>query len=256
MEKMEKEGMEVNLKRLFFVLLYRAWIIILVGVLCGTLAFGYAWFMIEPTYFAATQLYVNNNYVGSPGFSSSQLAAAQTLAETYMVILKSRNVLEEVAEKTELGYSYGKLRSMIKAASVNGTEVFEVVVTGTDYKHVAKIANAIAEVLPNKITSVVEGSSVRVVDYAVENPNPVGPSYWNYLILGGLAGALLAMVAVTVSDLLDTTINSEEQLQQVYEKYPLLAVIPDAEGSKPGYGKGYYRGNYEADRKPGSADKR
>lgn len=255
MEKNERESIEIDLKRLLFVLWQRAWIICLVGVLCAVMAFGYAWFFITPTYSASTQLYVNNNYVDSPGFSSSQLMAAQDLAETYMVILESRNVLDVVAQKTDLGYTYGQLKSMVSAASVNETEVFEVRVVGADYKHVALIANAIAEVLPDKIAAVVEGSSVRVVDYAVENPNPVGPSYQRYLLLGAAVGILLSAGVAVISDILDTTINSEDYLGQVYGKYPLLAVIPDSENSKAGYGKGYYKGNYELEQKRRPAGK-
>ena len=254
MERNEKEGVEIDLKRLFLVLLQRAWLIGLVGVLCAALAFCYAWFFVTPTYSASTQLYVNNNYVDSPGFSSSQLMAAQDLAETYMVILESRNVLDVVASRTNLGYTYRQLKSMISASAVNETEVFQVTVTGYDYQHVAIIANAIAQVLPDKIAAVVEGSSVRVVDYAVENPSPVGPSYSRYLLLGAVVGIVLSAAAVVLLDITDTTIISEDHLSQVYGKYPLLAVIPDSENSRAG-GKGYYKGNYESVQKTPPAGK-
>lgn len=255
MKKDEKDGVEIDLKRLFLALWQRIWLIGLVGVLCAVLAFGYAWFFITPTYSASTQLYVNNNYVDSPGFSSSQLMAAQDLAETYMVILESRSVLDVVANKTDLGYNYRQLKAMISASAVNETEVFQVTVTGYDYKHVALIANAIAEVLPERISAVVEGSSVRVVDYALENPNPVGPSYSHWLILGAIAGVVFMAAVVVFLDVIDTTITSEDYLSQVHNKYPLLAVIPDSEYTKNGYGKGYYRGNYESASKAHPAGK-
>lgn len=255
MENIEKEGLEIDLKQLLTVLWQRAWLICLVGVLCAAVTFCYAWFFITPTYSASTQLYVNNNYVDSPGFSSSQLSAAQELAETYMVILESRSVLVMVAEKAGLNYSYGQLKSMISAQSVNGTEVFEVTVTCTDYKHAALIANSIAAVLPDKIASVVEGSSVRVVDYAVENPYPVGPSYQRYLLLGAAVGILLTAVVVAISGILDTTISSEDYLYQVYSQYPLLVVIPSSEYGKSSYSKGYYKGNYESEQRHRPAGK-
>lgn len=239
MEKNERE-IEIDLKRLLLVLWSRAWVIVLISVLFAAVAFSYAWFFITPTYSASAQLYVNNNYVDSPGFSSSQIAAAQDLADTYMVILESRNVLGDVAKVTELGYSYGQLKGMVSAAAVNETEVFQVTVTCTNYKHAAVIANAIADVLPDKIAAVVEGSSVRVVDRAVENPNPVGPSYQRYLILGAVVGAVFSIAVIILADLMDTTINSEDYLAQVYGKIPLLAVVPGGEGSKSGYYKGYY----------------
>lgn len=248
-EKEYKEGIQIDLKRVLFALLHNAWIAIIVAVVFGMIAAGYAWFFISPTYSASTQLYVNNNYVDSPGFSSAQLGAAKDLAETYMVILESRNVLDVVAEKTQLGYSYGQLKSMISASSVNETEVFEVRVVSGNYKHAAIIANAIADVLPEKITAVVEGSSVRVVDYAVENPSPMGPSYRKYFLTGLLVGAMLSFGIIVVVDVADTTISTVDYLSQAYSKIPLLAVIPGAESSKGGYYKGYYKGYYEMEKK-------
>ena len=250
MDNNEKQVIEVDLKRLFQALWRRIWAILLVGAICAALAFGYAYFFIVPTYSASVQMYVNNNYVDSPGFSSSQIAAAQDLADTYMVILESRNVLGDVIEETGLNYTYAQLRSMVSAYAVNETEVFEVRVTSTNYKHATIIANAIADILPAKIAAVVEGSSVRVVDRAVENPNPVGPNYRRYLFMGAAVGAVLSAAFVIVMNLMDTSISSEEFLAQVHGKYPLLAVIPDSHGSQSGSYKGYknYKGYYEMEK--------
>jgi len=238
MEK--REVIEVNLKRIFYVLWKRLWMILLVGVVLGTIALSYALFFITPTYSAKAQLYVNNNYVGSPGFSSSQISAAQSLADTYMVIMVSHNVLDDVAQRTGLGYSYAQIRSMVSATSINETEVFEVRVTCANYKHAAIIANAIADVLPDKIAAVVEGSSVRVVDRAIENPNPVGPNHQRYLALGFTLVAFLTAMVIVVVDVMDKSISSEEYLRQAYANVPLLAVIPFNDGDKAGYHKGYY----------------
>lgn len=250
MEHKEKEGVEIDLKRLFLAVLYRWWIILLATIVCGTAAFCYAWFGMAPVYASNVQLFVNNNYVDSPGYSSAQLTAAKDLAATYMVILESRNVLEEVAERTGNKYTYGQLKSMVSASAINETEVFKVQVAGGNYKDVAVIANCIADVLPAKITAIVEGSSVRVIDYAEENPNPVGPSYEKYLLLGAAIGMVLSVALVIIVDLTDTSIKSEEYLIQVYGKFPLLAVIPDSESTGSGYKKGYYRysrGYYETE---------
>ncbi len=248
-----REHLEIDLKRMLLVLWSNLWIILLVSVLLGSMAFGYAWFFKTPTYSASTQMYVNNNYPDSPGFSSSQLTAAQELASTYIVIMRSRPVLDTVAEKTKLGYSYGQLKSMISANTVDDTEIFKITVTCTNYQHAAIIANAIAEVLPEKLPAVVDVASVRVVEYAVENPNPNGPDYNKYALLGAVMGCVLSAAVIVVLELMDTTINSEEYLANVYKSYPLLAVIPGAESSKTGYKgyyKGYYKGNYETRPQP------
>ena len=249
MEK-NKDNIEIDLKRILWALWSRVWIVLLAGIVCGAAVFSYAYFLITPTYASSVTIYVNNTYLdNNQGFSSSQLTAAQDLADTYMVILKSRSVLDKVAEQTNLGYSGKTLGKMIEAQAINETEVFEVEVTCADYKHAAIIANAIADVLPGRIAEVVEGSSVKVVDYAEENPVAVGPSYKKFAVLGAAVGILLSAVVAILMDITDTTIVSEEYLSNVYPKTPLLAVISGTGNGKSGYRKnyrGYYRGYYQA----------
>ena len=246
----KKETVELDLRRLLRALWQRAWLILLCGILCGSIAFGYAWFFLSPTYAANIKIYVNNQYGESPGFSSSQMAAAQELAYTYMVIMESQKVLDAVIEKTDVPYSFHQLQKMITAESINATEVFQVSVVSYDYKHATQIANGIAAVLPEQLPAIVDGSSVRVVEYAEENPTPIGPNYRTYLALGAIFGMVLAAAVVIAITLLDTTIDNEEYLTQAYSTVPLLAVIPGAEGSKYGGYKGYgYKGYYESEQK-------
>lgn len=239
-----QEGMAVDLRQVAKALFKRAWLIGIVAVLTGALLLSVAVFLKTPTYAANVQLYVNNNESNSI-ISASQVAAAQALADTYLVILESRSVLGEVQQQTKLPYSYGELRQMIDGVSVNSTEVIQVTVTCENYIHAAQIANAIADVMPDKISGVIQGSSVRVIDYAVEDPNPVGPNYLAWLIIGASAGMLLSAVFVIVSDLLDTSIHSEDYLAEAYGYIPLLAVVPNIQNDRNG-GKGYYESKMTA----------
>lgn len=248
---MEKnmENIEFNLKQALLALWSRAWIVVLAGVILAAATFSYAYFMIAPTYSSSVKIYVNNKFAESEGYSPSQLTAAKNLADTYMVILKSRSVLDKVSERTGLDYSSGALSQMITAHSINDTEVFEVVVTCTDYKHAAAIASAVVEVLPARISEVVDGSSVQVVDDVVENPNPVGPSYQKYAMLGAALGVFLSAALIIWVDLADMTITSVDYLTQTYSQYPLLAIIPGTDNPKPNYHRGYYRGYYQSEPK-------
>ena len=254
--KINRESMETDIMQTVLYVLQRIWIVLLSGAVLAASFLGYAWFGIAPTYSASTQFYVNNTYDGTSGFSSSQMAAALELANTYMVILQSRDVLNVVAERSGLHYSGEQLKGMISTASVNSTEVFEVTVTCTDYKHAAILANTISDVFPEALTSVVDVSSVRVVEYAIEEPDPVGPSYVSYFLIGGVAGVFLAVAVLVLIRRLDTTIRTEEYLAFAYERYPVLAVIPGAQNPKGSYYKGYYESQQKQPaRKNGGARK-
>ena len=207
-----RENLEIDLKRMLVVLWSNLWIILLVTALVAGMAFGYAWFFITPTYSASTQMYVNNNYPDSPGYSASQLTAAQELTDTYIVIMRSRPVLDAVAEKTKLNYSYGQLRGMISAGTDNNTEIFEVTVTCTNYQHAAIIANAIADAAPAEVLRLVEAGKITVVNLPKVPTSPYTPDVANNVSGGFILGLLLSCAVVIAIAMLDTTVWHEEDL--------------------------------------------
>ena len=244
MEHNEKEwGIELDIGRIFTVLWRRIWAILLAGVLAATFAFGFAWFFVSPVYESSAKIYVRNVYDGNNGaYSQAQIDGAQALARTYMVILDSRPIWEQVQQKTGLQYTQKQLRGMVAAQSLNETEVFRVVVRAYDYKHAAAIATALTEVLPEALSNIVEGGSVRVVEHPEENPEPISPSYPKYILWGAAIGIFLSTAIIILLDVMDNYIATEAYLTSKYEEIPLLAVIPCDETGKGSYyrGKGYY----------------
>ncbi len=247
------DEIEIDLWELTKALLKKWWLILLAGITCAALAFGYTLLMITPLYQSSALLYVNNSdiSVGSTSFSisSSDLSAAQKLVDTYVVILKSRTSLNEVIREAELDYTYEELREKISAAAVNSTEVFEITVTDKDPELAEKIANTIARILPDKIADIVVGSDVRIVDYAVVPSHRFSPSYTKNTAIGAILGIVLSGAVIIGVYLLDENIRSEEYLTQTYPDIPLLAVIPDM--SVKSQRAGYY--GYQA---PSTAKKK
>ena len=234
------DEIEIDLRKLFLVLWNRIWIIALAGIATAILAYEYTYFNVTPLYRSDVTLYVNNININSDatGFSSTQLQAVQGLASTYMVILESRSVMEAVAQRTGLPYTTAQLQSMVSASSVDDTEVFRVNVVNPDPETAATIANAIANILPGKISQIVEGSSVRVVDYAKAATSPSSPNYKKNTMIGLMIGVAISVGLIVLLELLNESITSEEYLTRVYPNIPLLAVIPDSMSSR---GSKYYK---------------
>ncbi|MDD3228840.1 MAG: Wzz/FepE/Etk N-terminal domain-containing protein [Oscillospiraceae bacterium] len=244
---MNDEILEINLTQIFKALWHRLWAIILAAVIAGGALFSYAAFFVTPLYEAQALLYVNNSSfsLGSTSFSisSSELTAAQSLVDTYIVILKTRTTLNEVIEKAGVDYSYEELSEMIASEPVNNTEVFSIKVTSDSPQEAESIANTIAEILPNKIADIVDGSSVRVVDYAVVPAEKASPNITLFTAIGVLIGIVLACMLIIIREMMDTQIHSEDYLIQTY-KLPVLAVIPDLfDSNSAGYYAAYESSN-------------
>ena len=231
----DKEYLEIDLLRLVRAIWHRAWAIVLAMLLCGAAGFVRSAYLTTPLYEAVALLYVNNSSfsVGSTSFSisTSELTAAQSLVETYIVILETRTTLEDVIEKAELTYSYDELLEMIDAQAVNNTEIFSVTVTSENPQEAELIANTIAQILPDKISNVVDGSSVRVVDRAVVPSRQSFPNITMYTAIGVLLGLIISCFVIVFLELLDDQIHDEDYLIQTYQ-LPVLAIIPELLSNK------------------------
>ena len=227
----EREYRTIDLLKLADGLLRRAWMIALSIILCGLFAFLHAVFLITPMYESQILFYVNNSSISlgntSVSISPSEISAAKSLVDTYIVILETRMTLNDVISVGGIDRTYSELKRMIEAGALNDTEVFSVSVTSDNPREAEHIANTIGTVLPDKIANIVEGSSVRIVDYAVVPSRQKSPDIGRNTMLGLLIGLVLSCAVITVIEVMDDQIHSEEYLIQNYGQIPLLSVIPD-----------------------------
>ena len=240
-------------------------LIILVAVLFGSAVFGYTAFLVKPEYRATASMYVNNSTfnLGATNFSVSagDLSASNYLVSVYLYILESRTTLEEVIQKAGLTYTPGELMKMISTKSVEKTGAFEVSVTSTNPAEVELIANSIAQVLPERIAEIVDGTTVRIVDYAIIPSRRSGPNIIKNTIIGVLLGGFLSAAVVAVKFLLNDTskmmIQSVDDLRNMYPDMMVLATIPDMRLSekKNGYYSTYYA-KEESSKKEGARNGR
>ena len=233
--RLERPNDTIDLLRLAKALWRRAWAIVLALILGAGLAYAYTIFMITPLYQANALMYVNNSdfSVGNTKVSitSSDISAAQSLVDTYVIIMSARPTLEEVIEKAGVSYSYEELREMVSASAVNGTEIFQITVTSPNPEEATLLVNTIATVLPDNISSVIEGCSVRIVENAVVSTVPVSPDVRKNITIGGLAAVVLCCAILVLLELLNDKICDEDDLRQVSD-LPILAGIPELLGSK------------------------
>lgn len=239
----KNEDLEIDLQRLFTALLRKIWIIVLASVVGALLAFGVAQWLITPMYESTAMFYVNNGSLSVGGaslnLSSSDLSVSKSLVDSYIVILNTRETLNDVADYAEVDHTYAELKEMISASAVNSTEIFQVVVTSPDPQEAEDIANAISYILPRRISKIVEGTSAEIVDHAVLPVKASSPNKILSVELGFLLGLVFSVGAICLYEIFNITIRSAEDVEQCCS-HPVLAQVPDMNGpSKGGYRYGY-----------------
>ncbi len=234
---------ELNLKRLAEIIFKHISMIIAITLLSGILSFFYSETMIAPEYESSVTVYINNKKSEDRSqILTSDIAASQMLVNTYVVIIKSDTVLNQVAERLEqegvYGYHANLMREKITASAVDNTEILEITVRDTDKKNTFMIANVIAEVAPDIIKDYIEASSVKVVDYAVEGKK-IAPNIQNNMIIGLALGLILSCAFVILKEIFDMRIKKEDELEQWF-KLPILGVVPDISNASLTNRTGYY----------------
>ncbi len=241
----KNEALEIDLLQLLRALWKNKVLIIIVAVIFAASFFVYSAFIATPMYEAESLIYINASaatVTQTPvKITTSDITASETLVDLYIVILKTRLTLEEVISEADLDITYKQLSRMISAEAVNGTQVFSVTVEDSDPRRAQLIANTIANILPDKIEEVIEGSSTRVVDYAIVPTSKSSPSVSKYTAIGLLLGIVISGGIIVLREILDNLVHGEEYLIETYG-LPVLAVIPDMMSKS---GSSYY--SYGAD---------
>ena len=224
---------QIDLLKLAKALWHRAWIIVLTTVVGAAVALAYTVLLVVPQYEATTMLYINSSTVsvGATAISLSDIDASAKLVSRYSALLKSRKVLEQVIKDENLSYEYKDLQKMVTLTAVDSTEVINISVKTPDPEEAARIANCIADLMPDVASDIIAGSSVKIVDKAVVPDKPCAPSQKRNAAKGGLLGLVLSCGILTLLFLLDDTIHDEEEYLDEFE-LPLLATIPDLKKTK------------------------
>ena len=113
------------------------------------------------------------------------------------------------------------------------------------------------KVVPVQIEGIIEGSSVKTVDEAVEGKQ-LSSGITTKSLLGAAIGLLLSAIFFFVYDaIINDTLQSDEWMADAFkDEIPLLAVIPDVNyaGGK-GYRRyKYYRHSYYESKTEGGAE--
>ncbi len=242
-----RQPQEIDLVKLALVLIRKLWLIILVTVLFALIAFGYTKYFVSPEYESVSKLYVFNSTEKSTTgqVSSSDISTSKILVNTYIVILESNSVLDQVCttiteHQGQEGFEYlgseaytpERIKKMLSASSINNTESFQIVVTATDPYCAKFINDAILYFLPDEIIRVVKAGAVEIIDTATLPVKPSSPSIVKNTALGGLLGFVFICAVIVVFSLLDTRIHSEDDITEEFKDTPIIGVIPVFRGGR------------------------
>lgn len=187
---MNEQELEASLWMLLRVLLQKSGLLLLATLFGICAAVGGTFLLVTPQYESTVTLYVQ------------ETLSSRDLADSFDVIVKMRESLMEVIRETGIGSNHTQLRKRIRVSAVKQTDFFEVTVESADPYEAELIADVIGQILPQQISEIMEGTSVKVVGEAVAPEEPSSPSYSSTAVLGAIIGMMLMVSWITVQELL------------------------------------------------------
>lgn len=221
----------ISLKEIFEVIKKRFSLILFFIIVSALIAAIVSYFILTPTYESTSQFIVNQEREDpSAEFSTSDIRTNVELINTYEVIIKSRAILEDVVEEMNLPYSVGTLADNIEVTSEEDSQVVNVTVSDPDPVLATDIANVTVSIFQEQVPDLMSVDNVNILSEAqlAANPEPVSPkpalNIAIAIVLGGMIGIGLAFLL----EYLDTTITTEEDLEQHLD-IPVLGTIAHIE---------------------------
>lgn len=206
-------------------LLRKKWYLVVVFplVFAGATA-GYCWGFMSNDYTSDVSLYVltKTDNSSSSGVTSSDTAASQQLANDIAVLAQSNRVLNATANALGMSTLDGY---KIKVDSATTNRVISLSVTGKKPEAVATIADELAKQAADTAVEVMDLKAVNIVDAATVPAEPSGPNRVMYTAVALLAGLFFAIALIVVLDLLDTTIRTPEDAEELLG-LPVLGRMP------------------------------
>lgn len=222
------DEIEIDLRELFLALKKKiAWILLTAVIFAGAAGL-ITKFAMTPVYSSSAQLYV----MSKGGISQlTDLTMGTQLTQDYMVIVKTRPVLEQVIEDLHLDMDYKELGNKITVENPSDTRIMQITVTDKDPEVAKDITQDLAEVTADTVAKKMDVKSPTIIEKAYKAETPDSPSLKKNVVIGALLGFILMAAAIVIQYLMNDTILKEEDIEK-YLGINTLAQLPLVKGAK------------------------
>ena len=194
-------------------------IVILFIILGAVGSWYYTDYIQVPMYKSQTSLVLTRAGDSTGSITQNDISLNKNLVATYREIIKSRRILSNVISNLNLDITEKELSDKVSVTSSNDTELIVISVVDKDSKLARNIANEIAKVFKEEITTIYNIENISIVDVAIK------------YVIGVGSGFLIGSLIITVMFYFDDSIKKPEDIE---EKVGLsvLSTVPKYKGKK------------------------
>lgn len=226
-QQRQNDEIEIDLQELFFVLLDRIWAVILTALVGAVAAAIITTTLITPMYSSSTMMYIKSQ--GLTSLSMSDLQVGSALTADYMVLVKSRPVVNKVISNLELDMEYEELVGRVTAENASNTRILTITVQHEDPYMAKTIVDELTKVMVSRTAEIMSTTEPKIVEEGSVKTAPDSPSLMKNVVIGGMLGFLLAVAIILVGYLMNDSIKTSDDVER-YLGLNTLGTIPMEEG--------------------------
>ncbi len=206
-------------------------IVILFIILGAVGSWYYTDYIQVPMYKSQTSLVLTRAGDSTGSITQNDISLNKNLVATYREIIKSRRILSNVISNLNLDIAEKELSDKVSVTSSNDTELIVISVVDKDSKLARDIANEIAKVFKEEITTIYNIENISIVDVAIKAKDAYNVNPLKQYVIGVGSGFLIGSLIITVMFYFDDSIKKPEDIE---EKVGLsvLSTVPKYKGKK------------------------
>ncbi len=228
-------GLEIDLFRIFRLLLSKWWLIVLFVAVFATSSFVLTKVSSEPTYTSDITFTVYSKSVDSVdgNFSSSDINSSILMTNTFKYIITSREMLEKVAQSVDFQISVKALKECITVRSISNTNILSVDVTTESADKSFSIARGIADNYSEILDYAYPNASMSVCENPVRaTAKDSDASGLLAILIGAFVGGVISFIIIVVSDTARDTVRSIDDIHNKLELTHLGTITQIKEKSR------------------------
>lgn len=224
----QKDEIEIDLREIFLMLLHHLPTVLVVTIAGGLLAGLISAYALTPMYTSTAKMYILTN--SDAMVSLADLQVGSSLANDYEELIKSRPVVEEVAENLNLDADYGELLEKISITNPDNTRIIRIQISYPDPVAAKEIANEFVSVSQKQISQIMKIDEPTLVEEAVEAKKQSSPNNKKNILIGAVLGLLLSVGFLVIRNILDDTVKNADDVEK-FLGLNTLASVPDEGGT-------------------------
>lgn len=219
---------ELDLKELVMLFWNKRVKIILIVAIFIAIGIIYTMGFVTPVYTSSTTLLLATSGTSTEKantITTTDITLNSKLVSTYSTLVQSKSVLRQVISNLGINLDEEELKKNITVTQEKDTEIIRLSVTNENATTAEKVANETAKVFMQRVAEIYKINNVQIVDQAEVSTTPSNINHTKDVIMFACVGVVIAAMYVIVSNMLDTTIKSAEEVEKTF-KVPVLASIP------------------------------